>query len=283
MNIIKDAYIHKKDVDWSALNLGINIPVSTQIIFYELIGQFLRKGDKNNIKILIDGEEYDAKLINQHFDEKKYPKHKELLQIRYSPQSPIGKKLKSIFHKSFEYLKIKKAELDNKRIPIKVPEEIREFIMLYTTEFKDVFFLDCITFDEKKEINYAISKISEEDFEAAINKDLVDKSAKIEEKLKLEKIRKLNRAIGNNLKLIYNFRCQICGNNFGKKYNGNIVEAHHIQSFTKTMNNDVENILIICPNHHRIIHKVDPMFNKKELSYIYKNGLKEKLILNKHL
>lgn len=53
--------------------------------------------------------------------------------------------------------------------------------------------------------------------------------------------------------------------------------------FVKSLNNDMDNQLIVCPNHHSIIHDVDPVFDRRRLIYIYKNGLEEKLVLNKHL
>ncbi|MDM8555811.1 hypothetical protein QUF75_13855, partial [Desulfococcaceae bacterium HSG7] len=59
--------------------------------------------------------------------------------------------------------------------------------------------------------------------------------------------------------------------------------AHHIQSFTTSLTNNSDNIMIICPNHHRLIHKVKPTFDKTNLMILYQNGYKEKLILNHHL
>lgn len=77
--------------------------------------------------------------------------------------------------------------------------------------------------------------------------------------------------------------CQICGEDFGKRFEIHIVEAHHIDPFVATMNNDAANQIIICPNHHRVIHKVEPVFNRSRFLFIYLNGIEEKLLLNKHL
>jgi len=282
MEVIKDSYIYKKIIDWSALHQGISIPISLQVVFQQSIGNMLQRGEKKNIKIIVGNEKYSVKLINQLFDGGKYPNHKDILQIRYTPQSQFSKKLRNIFSNSYKYL-MKERSKKNGNINLKIPKELEEYFVLYTTEFQDVFFLDSITINEKKEIDFAINNIPEENFEALVNYNIEDKSANIEEKHKLVKIRRLNRSIGNNLKLLYNHRCQICGSNFGKIYNSHIVEAHHIQSFTETKNNNFDNILIICPNHHRIIHKVKPIFDKTNLRFSYKNGLVEKLILNEHI
>jgi hypothetical protein len=49
------------------------------------------------------------------------------------------------------------------------------------------------------------------------------------------------------------------------------------------MNNDSENIIIVSPNFHRLIHKTHPVFDRNELTFIFQNGVKEKLKLNYHL
>ncbi|HAO23408.1 MAG TPA: HNH endonuclease [Desulfobacteraceae bacterium] len=283
MLIQKDTYIYKKGIDWSSLHMGINIPVSLQVHFFDLIQHYLKKGESKPIKLVIENETFEVKLINQPFDETKYPTHKELLQIRYSSGSAISKKLKGIFKTSYEYLKIEKSKLKNRRIPIKVPEEIREYLVLYTTDFEDTFLTDCITSEDMKHADNYIKSFTEEEFELNINYNRVDISARIEEKPQMVKVRRLDKSICDNLRLLYKYKCQICGYNFAEKYNGNIVEAHHIQSFTITMNNNSDNILIICPNHHRVIHKVNPFFDRKNLIFIYQNGLKENLALNYHL
>ncbi|MBR3017812.1 MAG: hypothetical protein IKH57_12195 [Clostridia bacterium] len=44
--------------------------------------------------------------------------------------------------------------------------------------------------------------------------------------------------------------------------------------------NDASNIMIVCPNHHSIIHDRNPEFNTKEKTYKYPNGYVEVLKLN---
>ena len=66
-------------------------------------------------------------------------------------------------------------------------------------------------------------------------------------------------------------------------YGSHIVEAHHIDYFVSSLNNDASNQLIVCPNHHSIIHDTNPIFDRQRLIYIYKNGLEQRLVLNQHL
>jgi len=75
-------YIYKKEIDWSSLHLGLNIPISLQDIFYQNLKLRLKKGENKKIKLIVEGVEYRVVLTNIAFNETKYPTHKELLQIR---------------------------------------------------------------------------------------------------------------------------------------------------------------------------------------------------------
>jgi len=278
--IAEQFYIYKKEIDWSVLQEGFSIPVSIQVVFKERMKTYLKRGEKKDLKLILDKHTYQVKLINQSFDEQKYPGHADILQIRYSLQSPIAIRFRELFKSSFDYLQKKRT--NTKKI-IQVPEDKREYIVLYTTPLDDTFFLEHITSSESIKMKHAVSEINEEDFEFQSNYKQVDDSARIESKKQIIKVRKLDRAIGESLKLYYNFRCQICGDNFSKKYNSLIAEAHHIDFFVSSLNNDASNITVLCPNHHRVIHKATPIFKREKLSFVYPNGLEEKLTLNKHL
>ncbi len=61
-----DLYIFKKEIDWSALHLGINIPISLQNIFYDNIKLKMSKGDSKS-KIYTYPNGYIEKLcLNLH-------------------------------------------------------------------------------------------------------------------------------------------------------------------------------------------------------------------------
>mgnify|MGYP003481800355 FL=1 len=100
----EQSYIYKKEVDWSVLREGFSIPVSIQMIFKERIKNYLKRGEKRDIKVILDNNTYQVKFINQAFDEQKYPGHADILQIRYSPQNPFVIRPREIFKASFNYL-----------------------------------------------------------------------------------------------------------------------------------------------------------------------------------
>ena len=180
-------------------------------------------------------------------------------------------------------MKTKRSELGQNNRLIKLPENNKEYLVLYTSDSADIFIADCLTvWDLEREIK-VISTYPEEVLEAEINYKNVDPSAGLDLRNRIVKVRRFDKAIADNLKLLYDNRCQICGKNFASKYDTSIAEAHHIDSFIKSLNNDSDNIMIVCPNHHRIIHKTMPLFEKSKQSLIFKNGYQERLRLNYHL
>ncbi|MCL1987634.1 MAG: HNH endonuclease [Firmicutes bacterium] len=276
----EELYIYKKEIDWSVLHLGINIPVNIQKIFHDNLQINLKRGEIRKINILLDGEKYSVKIFNIFFDEKKYPTHKDLLQIRYTPNSDISKRLRDIFANSYNYLAIEKSKLKNKRKPINVPQNQREYIAIYTTPIEDEFYIECITNIEISKAKQEFLKMSENDLEMLLAKE---ENSEIIIKTATTKIRKLDRSIGNALKVAYNFKCQICEMDIGKLYGAKVLDTHHIEYFSVSMNNNASNIMVICPNHHSIIHATNPIFDKKNLIFQYPNGYNEGLKLNLHL
>ncbi len=88
--------------------------------------------------------------------------------------------------------------------------------------------------------------------------------------------------LAESLKSIYDHRCQVCGMNFKINYDEPFAETHHIHSLSDGGLDIGKNIIVICPNHHRIIHKTAPMFDRPKLLYRFPNGLEERLILADH-
>ena len=135
----------------------------------------------------------------------------------------------------------------------------------------------------KAEIKEVLYGKQEQMIEAEIDYDEKDESAGLNINQRLVKVRKLNRLIGENLKLLYGYRCQICGQLIGEEYGSHIAEAHHIDYFVNSLNNDADNQMIVYPNHHRIIHDANPVFDRQRRMYRYANGFEQRLVLNKHL
>ncbi|WP_366921792.1 hypothetical protein MFMK1_002208 [Metallumcola ferriviriculae] len=279
----EENYVYKKEVDWSLLNEGLTLPLNNQVVFGRNMGQFLSRGESKSITMILDGRSYQAKITNVNFAER-HNRKKDTLQIRYSPNGELSNALKTYFINSFKYISDKrKLREKGDRTMIRLPEDCKEYIAIYTTEYQDTYLLEAIVAEDISILKEIIKNKQERVLEANFNYDVIDGEPAIFETERLVKIRKLNRKIGDNLKLLYDYRCQICGTDVGKKYDSNVVEAHHIDYFIHSLNNDSDNQLITCPNHHSIIHNANPMFDRRRRIYLYPNGIQEGLVLNHHI
>jgi predicted restriction endonuclease len=280
-------FVLKKNVDKSLLTEGFNIPIEYQVVFKRNMGNLLQRGESKEINLYLNDRPFKALIKNQKYDEKIYQR-KDIVQVRYNKNSDIANELRKTFYKSYQYIKYERQQKEinkdfNKKIHIIMPENLKEYLIIYTTEYEDTYLLDPIFADDillSKDYEY---DQPEREYEKSFNFDVIDENATIIIDKRIVKIRKYNSSIGKNLKILYNYKCQICGKTIGENYNSHVIEAHHINPFVKSLNNDMKNIMIVCPNHHSIIHDVNPIFDEKKVLFIYNNGFKEGLELNYHL
>ena len=276
-------YVYKKEVDWSLLREGLAIPIENQVIFGQTMGRFLQRGEKKKITIYLDGKSYDASIINIDYS-KKFNRKSDIFQIRYAANGELAQALQKCFMSSYRYLEyMRRMRNLGDRKMIRLPDEEKEFLAVYTTEYDDSYIFEPIVKNDFRVVKKYFKGFDERSFEEQSDFSVTDPTASVEEKTQIAKVRKLDRSIGNNLKLLYGYRCQICGKLIGEEYSAYVVEAHHIDYFVKSLNNDASNQLIVCPNHHSIIHDVNPVFDRKRKLYVYKNGMTEGLVINKHL
>ena len=282
----KDAFLYKKEVDWSLLHEGFSIPAEFQKSFQGHVGG-LTRGQSKKIRFVIWTQLFDARVINQLFDEKKYAGHPDVFQVRYSARSGIALKFREVFTKSCTILKAlrREAEKDGASRQVRVPEGAREYLVLYAGKDEYEIICDTITSDDIAVVKSFVEAkhIREEEFERMGEYDLTDFGARIESREQVVRIRRIDRSIGESLKRLYKYRCQVCAEDFGKLRGVDTAESHHIEAFVKSLNNDSENLLIVCPNHHTVIHKAQPVFDRKRLIFAYPNGFQEGLQLNMHL
>ena len=206
-----------------------------------------------------------------------------MIQIRYNEGSNLVKRLREVFSSTWNYVEEIKnlPENINRKLTIRIPEERQEFLDLSATDLSNVFVADCITTAIKAEVKIEICTLAELDFETFEPRE--DNNAAIKQMTRLQKVRQLDRSIGDSLKQLYDFRCQMTGEKIGEPFGAMVVEAHHIIPFTESMNNDSSNIIILSPNYHRIIHRTNAEFDRNQLAFKFPNGLIDKVRLDKHL
>ena len=65
-------FLYQKTIDRSALRQGFQIPVEFHDLLKAMPGGMPRHGETRNIRLIVEGREYDAQLKNQDFDQTKY-------------------------------------------------------------------------------------------------------------------------------------------------------------------------------------------------------------------
>jgi len=273
-----DTVLLQKQVDKSVLYQGMSIPSAYQALFTERLKIQLKHGESCGIKLMLDGVLYDAQLKNQGFNQETYARHPDVLQIRYNENSLIARKIREKFPHTLNKVAEFRENPQNKGKHLQINEEEREYLVLYATPERGTILVDCITDSEYQEETKSIAGLNEIEYEIA-----TDMGATIEVSYGTKKVRRLSKAIGNSLKILYQYRCQICGQYIGENYGSNLIHAHHIDYFTRSLNNNADNIMVVCPNHHSIIHDRNPQYDKESKTYTYPNGYREGLKINKHL
>lgn len=99
------------------------------------------------------------------------------------------------------------------------------------------------------------------------------------------RVRKYNVGILRKLKERYQGECQLCGSKPFSQLASNvdITECHHIDYFAKSQNNDASNIIVLCPNHHKLLHRENARFEKETACFVLSNGDELPIVLDWHL
>jgi hypothetical protein len=59
-------------------------------------------------------------------------------------------------------------------------------------------------------------------------------------------------------------------------------ETHHIDYLRNGRQDTLENMIVLCPNHHRLVHATNAHVDREALAYIYPNGIYEVLQATDH-
>ena len=203
------------------------------------------------------------------------------------------------FGKNNSYMKLRRDEFDvltgssrkgwHKRPPIPTVlllhhdlknygfDELTQIVKLLIEDSDEVYESPAITMDDRR----IITEFTEEEIERIINQQ--DFKSKVVKKTGTTTTRIFDDRIQTSLKKLYQYRCQICGATATVMYGVDVSEAHHIDYFTKSANNNPSNIVVLCPDHHRIVHKAKAIFNHELHQFEYDNAKVDQLMFNLHL
>lgn len=103
--------------------------------------------------------------------------------------------------------------------------------------------------DEK--INLKLGQDLDEDIDVPSNETVEARTSRI----------KRYQNLVNKLKNIYDYKCQLCNDSFSMDNGKEYCEAHHIKELANGGTQGPENVIIVCPKHHRMFH-----YAKKSIS-----------------
>ena len=122
-----ETFLFSKAVDQSLLKSGLTVPKEVCDKMQASLGIALNKGEQHELTVRIDGNIFNAKLVNVNFSP--MTSDRVVIQIRYATQSDICLYLNSIYPKIAEYISRHKAE-----DKIYIPVEMQEKMDVYVTE-----------------------------------------------------------------------------------------------------------------------------------------------------
>ena len=156
--------------------------------------------------------------------------------------------------------------------PLKDVVELARYLHQFSfdelTEIVKAFLADSYTDQQTSQLDQNAllpGDFSEDDIERIVNRS--DPTARIQIATRPGFVRVYNKSIIMQLKALYRGNCQICGCNPVAAFGTAICEAHHIEPFSVSQNNNPSNIIILCPNHHKLIHKGNLTYDPATLSF----------------
>ena len=221
--------------------------------------------------------------------------------LGFSTQKAAFKDISVCFNRDNNYLKLRRDEFD--ALPdssshrngwrnrpaakdvVKLAAYLKSFSFEELTEFVKSIIENqsgtAIIVTETTEPGDFDREYTETELESLINFE--DPRATIRIKTSPSTVRVYNPSIIKNLKKLYKGKCQICGRKPFNDMKCDLTEVHHINYFAISHNNNASNLIVLCPNHHRLIHKLNPHYDSERQSYVYPDGTEEQLKLNCHL
>lgn len=132
--------------------------------------------------------------------------------------------------------------------------ELSKIVIIYEYLTGDIYDLDTLFDDDTKEQDEIVEILKKK---KELSKEIISQNLKNLKPSEPERItfegktyKRDNKTIAE-LKYLRDFKCQICGKQIIKKDGSVYVEAAHVKPKHKKGMETPENILILCPNHHK--------------------------------
>lgn len=159
-------------------------------------------------------------------------------------------------------------------------EELSEMILAFIENAHS----DSVKWNEDIQTSKTVetTEMSEQNIEQIIN--YTDSNARLKITNSSHSVRVYNTSIVRQLKKLYGGKCQLCAQTVEiKSKTVDISEAHHIEYFSSSQNNNAGNLIIVCPNCHALIHKLNPRFDNTSLKFVFEDNYEMPVRINYHL
>ncbi len=83
------------------------------------------------------------------------------------------------------------------------------------------------------------------------------------------------------LRRTYGGRCQICEWDPRNRYGQELCEGHHVRWLSRGGEDELPNVVLLCPNHHRSVHRCDAPFDWADGAFVFAS-VREVLSLRLH-
>ncbi len=259
-------------------------------------GVELQPKDKRHVVLLIDGDPFGAMLTCTRRPEG--PPH--LLQIRYDTNQELRKVLEATFWTTGECLELEREKLQrelgpNAKLSAEVPPHSAECVEWRATGIPFCYHVDLVPcrLRASDRVRQTLSTLGEPHIEAILAEDLENRFAywvAAIERITPEDSAEVARALRycrrylnlaqRLLEQMYGNMCQLCT---GHTVSSVANTAHHIDPVTASMDNRISNLVLVCPNHHAMLHAHDFTFDRTSLSFVSPETGALKIATNKHL
>jgi hypothetical protein len=78
-----------------------------------------------------------------------------------------------------------------------------------------------------------------------------------------------DRDLVASLRELYAGECQICGWAPRNRYGTELCEAHHVRWLSRGGDDALTNLVLVCPNRHRVIHRGDAPFDFECNAFVF--------------
>jgi 5-methylcytosine-specific restriction protein A len=154
--------------------------------------------------------------------------------------------------------------------------------MLLTAFAKDLAVLDRVPMDPEDEFESHLD--DEEEMEKHIGIRYAAEGASRRHRYLLESVVPYRaRANVEALHRLYAGQCQVCLYDPRTIYGMQLCHGHHIQWLSRGGEDVLDNMALLCPNHHAAVHRDDAPFDYGAMTFTFTNGRVESLSVNRHL